>query len=76
MPLSVKGLRVATTEGRHFIMVPARSAGALRTYLQTQGITCSHPEHVTGETCSVEVRVRDNLDRVQEMLNLWGRAKA
>ena len=77
MPISgVKGLQVTSQGGRHVIFVPVAKAQALRTYLQTKGVTSSHPEIVTGETSSVEIRERDDLTKVQELLNGWVKSAA
>jgi len=74
--VATKGLRVTRAEGRFVIFVPQRSAGSLRKYLQLQGITSSHPEYVTDDTSSIEIRAQDDLEKVQEMLDQWGRKSA
>lgn len=74
--VATKGLRVTRTEGRYLIFVPDRSASSLRKYLQLQGITPSHPEQVTDGMSSIEIRPQDDIEKVQAMLDQWGRNKS
>jgi len=74
MPIrNSKNLQINTQGGRHFIFVARLRAQALRTYLQTKGVTSTPPKAVTEETSSMEIHDSYNLANVQTLLNSWAR---
>jgi hypothetical protein len=64
-------LEINSQGGRHVIFVPPTSADALRTFLQSKGVTATHPHTVTDDTSSVEISSRYDLVKVQAMLDDW-----
>ena len=68
-----KNLQISKQGGRHFIFVARLRAQALRTYLQTKGVTSTPPQAVTEETSSMEIHDSYNLANVQTLLNSFAR---
>ena len=65
-------LEIVSREGQHYIMVPSRWAGALRTHLQGRGLLVAPPQGVSAGVSSVALGKKTDTQAVQRILDLWG----
>jgi hypothetical protein len=72
MPDKTPRLQVVSREGQHYIMVPTRWAGALRTYLQGRGLLVLPPQDVSTGISSLALGKKTDAKAVQRFLDLWG----